>query len=116
MRTPGQAWVMLKSTFLGWLADGCPSMGAAIAYYAVFSLAPLLILIIAIAGLAFGYEASRGAIVSQLGGLVGRDGATALQTMIQSAANKGSGIVATFVGIGTLQLGATGCSARSNQP
>jgi membrane protein len=108
MGTPRQAWGMLKSTFLGWLADGCPSMGAAIAYYAVFSLAPLLILIIAIAGLAFGYEASRGAIVSQLGGLVGRDGATALQTMIQSAANKDSGIVATFVGIGALLLGATG--------
>jgi membrane protein len=65
-----QVWRILKSAAIGWLDDRCPSMGAAIAYYAAFSLVPLLILIIAIAGLVFGREAAQGAIVAEVGGLI----------------------------------------------
>jgi membrane protein len=90
-----------------WLADRAPSMGAAMAYYMVFSLAPVLILVIAVAGLVFGQAAAQGAIVRQLGDLMGVEGATALQAMIASAAHKRAGIVATLVGTGTLLVAAT---------
>ncbi|HET7595404.1 MAG TPA: YihY/virulence factor BrkB family protein [Burkholderiales bacterium] len=92
--------------------DRCLTMGAAIAYYTVFSLAPMLILVIATAGLAFGQEAARGAIVRQFAGLMGREGAAALQAMIESASNTGAGIVATVIGVVTLLLAATGAFAE----
>ncbi|WP_230530172.1 YihY/virulence factor BrkB family protein [Microvirga roseola] len=84
------------------------SLGAAIAFFTVFSLAPILLVAIAVAGLAFGQEAAQGAIVSELGGLLGERGATALEAMIASARNVGSGIVGTTVGIVTFLLLATG--------
>jgi membrane protein len=90
-----------------WLTDRAPSMGAAMAYYMVFSLAPVLILVIAVAGLVFGEAAAQGAIVRQLGDLMGVEGATALQAMIASAGHKRAGIVATLVGTGTLLVAAT---------
>jgi membrane protein len=82
-------------------------MGAAIAYYAVFSLAPLLILVIAVAAIVFGREAAQGAIIAQFNSLMGREGAGALQAMIESASKSGSGIAAV-IGIGTLILAASG--------
>jgi membrane protein len=83
-------------------------MGAAIAYYAAFSLAPLLLLVIGVAGLAFGREAAQGAIVAQLGGLIGPEGATALEAMIRSASKPGASAFASTIGIGALVLAATG--------
>jgi membrane protein len=109
---PKQVWGVLTSAFGGWMNDRCLTMGAAIAYYTVFSLAPMLILVIATAGLAFGQEAARGAIVRQFAGLMGREGAAALQAMIESASNTGAGIVATVIGVVTLLLAATGAFAE----
>jgi membrane protein len=103
-----EVWRVLKSAALGWLDDRCPSMGAAIAYYAAFSLVPILILVTAIAGLAFGHEAAQGAIVRELGGLIGRDAAAALQTLIASAAKMRSGLFAAAISGGALVLAATG--------
>jgi membrane protein len=91
----------------GWLADRAPSMGAALAYYMVFSLAPMLLLVIAVAGLAFGEAAAKGAIVEQLGDMMGREGAAGLEAMIKGASRKSAGIIATIIGSGTLMLAAT---------
>ena len=106
------AWSLLKAAVSGWVNDRCLSMGAAISYYAVFSLAPTLILAIAIAGLLFGREAAQGAIVGQLRGLMGREGAVAIQAMIESARDMESGIVATAVGLATLIFAASGAFAE----
>ena len=102
-------WVSLcKTAVYSWLDDRAPTMGAAIAYYTVFSLAPMLVMVIAIAGLAFGQKAAEGALFDGLADLVGPESAGAVQAMLRSASNTRSGIVATVVGIGTLVIGATG--------
>ena len=74
------------------------SLGAAIAFFTVFSLAPMLLMVIAVAGLAFGREAAQGAIVAELGGLLGNDSAATLEALIASASNVKSGIIGTTVG------------------
>jgi len=102
------AVTLVREAVSDWIDDRAMSRGAAIAYYTVFSLAPLLLLVIAIAGLVWGEEAARGAIMGQLSGLTGPRGAEALEAMIRSAgASTGSGILATVVGIGLLIFGAT---------
>jgi membrane protein len=98
---------LCRAAAAGWSADRAPSMGAAMAYYMVFSLAPMLILVIAIAGLVFGQAAAQGAIVEQLGDLMGVEGAAALQAMIASAGHKRAGVIATLIGTGTLLIAAT---------
>jgi membrane protein len=105
----GREWVdLLRGAINGWLADRAPSMGAAIAYYTVFSLAPVLILIIAIAGLAFGKQAAEGALFDQIAALIGKESAGAVQALLRSASGTASGIIATLVGIVALILAATG--------
>ncbi|APH60755.1 YihY/virulence factor BrkB family protein [Granulibacter bethesdensis] len=99
---------ILKDAAGGYLADNCLSRGAAIAYYTVFSMSPVLVIVIAVAGTLFGEEAARGAIVSQLGGLMGKQAAEALQAMIASAGRHGAGPIATVIGIGTLLITASG--------
>jgi len=106
--TPKQLWNVAKQALGGWWNDNVPRMGAALAYYTLFSLAPILIVAIAIAGLAFGPEAARGQIVTQIEGLVGLDGARAVQAMLEGAAKPSSSIAATIVGVITFFLGATG--------
>jgi membrane protein len=98
---------MLKQAVVAWMDDYAPSMGAALAYYTMFSLAPLLLLAIAVAGLVFGQEAARGQIVSQLGSLVGKEGAEAIQGLLKSAGNTGTNIIATSISVITLLIGAT---------
>lgn len=98
---------LFRAAATAWLADRAPSMGAAMAYYMVFSLAPVLILVIAIAGLVFGQAAAQGAIVAQLGDLMGVEGAAALQAMIASAGHTRAGIIATLIGAGTLLVAST---------
>ena len=102
------AWMLSKETFADYIEDSALSRGAAIAYYTVLSIGPVLVICIAIAGLAFGEEAAQGAIVGQLGGLMGDQAAELIQTMVKSASNKSSGIIATVLGIGTLLLTASG--------
>jgi membrane protein len=105
----GQEWIGLLRIAVGsWLADRAPSMGAAIAYYTVFSLAPVLILIIAVAGLAFGKAAAEGALFDQIAALVGKESAGAVQALLRSASGTASGIIATLVGLAALVLAATG--------
>lgn len=105
-------WQLLRETFDEWVRDRSTRRGAALAYYTIFSLAPILILAIAIAGLFFSEEAARGEIVAQMSGLIGYDGARAIQAMIESAARPGAGVTAALVGIGTLLLGATSALAE----
>jgi membrane protein len=101
-------WTLLKASFSEWLEDKAPRLGAALAYYTAFSLSPLLIIVIAVAGLAFGQEAAEGQIIAQMESLVGEDGAKAIAAMIQNARKPSSGIIAGVVGLATLLIGATG--------
>jgi membrane protein len=71
-------WAVLRRAVAGWWNDNVPHLGAALSYYTLFSLAPILVVAISIAGLAFGAEAVRGEIVGQIDGLVGHDGAVAV--------------------------------------
>ena len=92
---------------MAWMDDFAPSMGAAISYYTVFSLAPLLVIVIAVAGAVFGEEAVRGEIVGQLQGLIGREGAVVVQGLIKSASEPAKGLWAGGISIGILLVGAT---------
>ena len=101
-------WVSLcKTAVNSWVDDRAPTMGASIAYYTVFSLAPMLVMVIAIAGLAFGQKAAEGALFDGLADLVGPESAGAVQAMLRSASSTRTGILATVVGFGTLIIGAT---------
>jgi membrane protein len=95
-------------TYRLWSERGGPALGASIAFYSVFALAPLLVVAIAIAGLAFGAEAVRGRVVEQLGGLLGETAATAIEAMIAAAWRPGQGTIAGVVGVITLLIAASG--------
>lgn len=102
------AWTMLKDTVFAFVNDGALSRGAAIAFYTVTSIAPILLIVIAIAGLVFGHEAAKGAVIGQLSGLMGHQTSDVLQTAIASASAKSSGILATIIGLVTLIATASG--------
>jgi membrane protein len=104
----GTFWTLLKNTILGFVADNALSHGAAIAYYAVTSMAPVLVIIVAIAGLVFGEDAARGAVVQQMGGLMGQQSADLLQTAIIAVSDRTAGTIATLIGLGTLIFTASG--------
>jgi membrane protein len=106
--TIAEIWEMLKATVLSFINDEALSRGAAIAFYTVTSIAPVLLIVVAIAGLAFGHEAAQNSISRELGDLMGRQAAEVLQSVLISAANKSSGIVATIIGIATLIATASG--------
>jgi membrane protein len=91
-------WRLSKQAAAGWWQDRAMSLGAAIAFFTVFSLAPMLLMVIAVAGLAFGREAAQGAIVAELGGLLGANSAATIEGLIASASNVKSGIVGTAIG------------------
>jgi membrane protein len=99
---------MLRQAFADWLEDGAPRLGAALSYYTIFSLAPLLVVAVAMAGLLFGHQAAQGRIVEQIGGLVGPVAGEAIETMLVSARKPAQGLLATALGIVTLLLGASG--------
>ena len=99
---------MLKEAAGEWGNDKASRLAAALSYYTIFSIAPLLIIAIAVAGLVFGHEAASNQIFDQVRGFVGDGGAQAIQAMVASADKKGAGIVATLVGIATLLVGASG--------
>ena len=109
-----ETWKLLKDTVLSFIDDEALSRGAAIAFYTVTSIAPVLLIVIAIAGLAFGRDAAQNAITAQLGGLMGQQTAEVLQSAVASAAGKSSGIVATIVGIITLFATASGVFGECN--
>jgi len=100
---------MLGTAVKSWWADNVPRLGASLAYYTLFSLAPILVIAIAIAGLVFGEEAVRGQIVTQIDQLVGHDGAVAVQGLVEGASRRETGgIVATIIGSITFLIAATG--------
>ncbi len=101
-------WTLIKATVNGYIEDNALSRGAAIAYYTVFSLAPMLVIIVAIAGVAFGEEAAQGALARQIQGLMGHDAAVAVQGMVRSAWQSKSGTLATVIGFITLLITASG--------
>jgi len=98
---------MARETVTSWQADFAPSMGAGIAYYTVFSLAPLLVIVISVAGLFLGADAASGYVYAQLAGLLGPPGAEAVRGMVESAGRTEQGIIGPVVGIALLLVGAT---------
>lgn len=103
---------LLKETFQEWQADKASRLAAALAYYTIFSLAPLLIMAIAIAGSIFGEEAAKGEIVGQIQGLVGREGATVIETAIKNANQPKISSIASLISVGVLLFGASGVFAQ----
>jgi len=99
---------LFKQTFSEFASDKVPRLGAALAYYTIFSIAPLLLIAIAIAGLVFGREAAGGQIYAQLRGVLGPESAEMIQKMVEAAAKPKAGSIATIVGVVTLLLGASG--------
>ena len=98
---------IVKATFSAWIDDKAPSMGAALAYYTVFSIAPLLLIVISIAGLIFGAEVARGEIFAQLEDLMGKTEALAVQSLLESASKPTESVTATIIGVFLLLIGAT---------
>ena len=99
---------LLKQTYQDWSDHHSQTMGASLAYFTVLSLAPLLVIAVAIAGLAFGKKAVEGLIVYQIGDLVGVAGAQAIQNILANAKSPSQGIIATALGFLTLLVGASG--------
>src|SRR5580693_4563839 len=95
-------WFLIKSTAQNWVDHKDARQGAALAYYSVFSLGPVLVIAVAIAGLVFGREAARGGIESQLNGLLGNAAATAVDAMLVGASKPQQGLLATCVGAAIL--------------
>jgi len=102
-----QWWDVIKASVAAWSDDYAPSMGAALSYYTVFSLAPLLVIVISVAGLIFGADAARGAIFSQIDGLMGAEAASAVQDLLSSVSSMSTGVIGTIVGVVGLLIGAT---------
>lgn len=100
-------WGLIKKAGASWVDDYAPSMGAALSYYTVFSLAPLLVIVIAIAGLVFGQEAARGEVFAQLSGLLGTDAAKTVEELLNAASKPSQGIPSAVVGVVVLLIGAT---------
>ena len=98
---------VVKDTVAAWIDDYAPSMGAALSYYTVFSLAPMLLIVISVAGMVFGAEAARGEIFGQLRGLMGADAAKTVEDLLTSVSEPKEGIAATVIGLVLLLVGAT---------
>lgn len=101
------AFQLFKETLKAWSDDYASSMGAALSYYTLFSIAPLLLIVIAIAGLIFGADAARGEILAQLSGLMGQEGARAVENLLASASGPTTSVPALLFGLGVLFFGAT---------
>jgi membrane protein len=107
-RFVAQSWTLLRETVAGFIDDNALSHGAAMAFYAVTSLAPILLIVVAIAGLAFGNDAAQLALSAQISGLMGPESADLFKTALANASNKTSGSWATVVGLITLLITASG--------
>jgi membrane protein len=113
MGNPLKAIVALfRDAAHNWMKDHAQSMGAALAFYTIFSIAPLLLIVIAVAGMVFGEEAARGEIYLQLQGLLGTTGARAVQGMLESARRPADNVPAALFGVGLLFVAATSVFAE----
>ena len=99
---------LLKETYKGWIDDEPFDLSAVVAYYSIFSLPALLIIIVTIAGMAFGRDAVQNQITGQIGGMIGQDSAKDVQAMIANSYKQGNSTIALVVGVATLLFGATG--------
>jgi membrane protein len=104
--TLASLYALCRHAVSAWIDDYAPSMGAALAYYTLFSIAPLLLIVISIAGLVFGPDAARGQIFAELRDLMGEDGAAAAQALLQSVNKPAQGVLGTIVGVVLLGVGA----------
>ena len=111
---PAAWWGLIKQVATSWLDDYVPSMGAALAYYTMFSLAPLLLIVVSVAGLVFGEDAARGEIQAQLQDLMGEQGAGAVQGLLVSVRDPVEGLSLTALGLVLLFVGATTVDRRSS--
>jgi membrane protein len=102
----------MKEAIHAWVDDYAPSMGAALAYYTLFSIAPLLLLVISVAGLAFGEEAARGQVSATLSSFLGAEGAIAIEGLLKSVSLHDKGIAGTALGLLLLLVGATSVFAE----
>jgi membrane protein len=98
---------LFQATAASWVNHYAASMGAALSYYTLFSIAPLLLIVISVAGLVFGEQAARGEIMGELAGLVGAESARTIESLLESVNRPGTGIVSTLVGLAALLAGAT---------
>jgi membrane protein len=101
-------WRVLKDALAEWIDDKAPMHGAALAFYSMLSLAPLLLIAIAIAGAVFGEQAARGEVMTQVKDMIGEEGGRAVEATLASARQPETGLVATVIGVGTLLFGAAG--------
>lgn len=99
---------LIKQAVSDFFGDNAPRYGAAIAYYTIFALAPVLLIVITVAGLIVGENVVRDELLSQIGGLIGRDGAAAVGAILERAGKRDAGLFATILGIGGLVFAATG--------
>src|SRR5581483_12330791 len=99
---------LLCDAAVDWWNDGAPRLAAALSFYTVLSISPLLMVVLAVAGFVFGEEAARRALVEQLQEQVGPEAAAYLQSLLQVATRPTGGTLATVLGVGTLLVGATG--------
>jgi len=111
-RGVGELVALSKETVTRWTEDKASTMAAALAYYALFSLAPLVLIAVAVAGLVFGKQAAEGELYSQIANAVGDATATALQGLVADMHRESGGVLATVIGLATLLFGATGVFAQ----
>jgi len=102
-----QVWGLVRGSFAAWGEDYASSMGAALSFYTVFSVAPVLLIAIAVAGLVFDTHAAQRAVASELTGLMGREAAAAVEALLQSARSPSGGVISTTVGVVVLLIGAS---------
>ena len=110
--TPRDIGTMLRAAGENWVKDYAQSMGAALAFYMIFSIAPLLLIVIAVAGFVFGEEAARGEIYVQLHGMLGSAGASAVQSLLEQVGRSSESGLATVFGSVLLFIGATSVFAE----
>lgn len=101
------SWMVMRQVAASWVQDYGPSMGAALAYYTVFSMAPLLLIVISVAGLVFGEDAARGEISAQLESMMGQRSAAAIQDLLVSVQQPVEGVAISVLGLVLLFVGAT---------
>jgi membrane protein len=102
-----QLWQLAQCSLRGWVDDAAPSMGAALAFYTLFSLAPLLVVVITLAGFFMGESAARDALVAQLTQMIGANATAGIEALLDTASSREGGRIAMAVGVVTLLLGAT---------
>jgi membrane protein len=104
---PKGIWIFIKDVFNEFIDDKCPKLGAALSFYTLFSIAPIIVISISVAASIFGRQAARGEIINQIQGLVGYEGAQVIQTALKNAQYSHQGIIAIISGLVALVIGST---------